>query len=117
MLRAGRALAVLKHWNEIVGDFLGERSHPDRFDRGVVWVSVEGSAWAQEMRMLKEDILMKLNEKAGEQNLFVNVRFGVRPVNRSSVEPTEVVADNSQVEDLSIREIAERRLRKLRKEP
>lgn len=114
VLRAARALAVLKDWNEIVGEFLGQRSHPDRYDRGVVWVSVEGSAWAQEMRMLREEILDKLNERAGENGLFTNVRFGVRTVSKVTEEVSIPIPEAPESETLTIREIAERRLRKLR---
>jgi hypothetical protein len=117
VLRAGRALAILKDWTEIVGDFLGERSYPDRYDRGVVWVSVEGSAWAQEMRMLSRDILLKLNERAGEPNLFVNLRFGVRPIRKVESVVDTIQEPAHDLETLSIREIAERRLSKIRNVP
>ncbi len=75
---------------------MAERSHPDRFGRGTLWVAVEGSAWAQELRMIKDKILERLDEAAGEQGLFTDVRFGVRalpPRAEMSVETVEPVVE------------------------
>ncbi|RYG36911.1 DUF721 domain-containing protein, partial [bacterium] len=110
ILRAARAGLVLDEWTEVVGDFLAAKSRPDRYDRGTVFVAVSGSAWAQELRMRKDEILEKLREIAGEPSLFINIRFGVRalPV------PTQLEAPDMPYElppgELSIREIANRRL-------
>lgn len=112
--RAGRAFQFLREWPAIVGDEMALRSFPDRYDQGTVWVAVEGSAWAQELRMQREQILEKLQEKCGDPGLFVNVRFGVRPLppREESVEkaPKKERTKPKRTE-ASIREIAERRLR------
>ncbi len=117
VLRVGRALAVLKRWNEVVGEPLAERSWPDRYTNGTVWVAVEGAAWANELRMMKEQILIRLKEISGEPTLFVNIRFGQRklpPRPEPAYEPTPEPELKGSTE-LSIREIAERRLAKMRK--
>jgi predicted nucleic acid-binding Zn ribbon protein len=118
VLRAARAQAAMRRWPEVVGVMLAGRSHPDRFGRGTVWVAVEGSAWAQELRMMKEKILQKLNDVSGEPGLFTDVRFGVRPLPKqeSIVEEKPVSAENEERKELSIREIAERRLAKWKDE-
>ena len=79
VLRAGRASAALRRWPEVVGPLLAEKSVPDRYDRGTVWVATQGSAWAQELRLMKPMILERLEALAGEKGMFVDVRFGVRP--------------------------------------
>jgi predicted nucleic acid-binding Zn ribbon protein len=116
VLRMARAQAVLRDWTAIVGPQMATRSHPDRFDRGTVWVAVEGSAWAQELRMIKDVILQRLEQKAGESGLFLDVRFGVRPLPEAEAPEKPVV--HAVVEDdrgeLSISEIAARRLQKWR---
>ena len=110
VVRTARAQKVLRHWDEIVGPTLAKRSHPERVERGVVWVSVQGSAWAQELRMMHEVILERLRDRAGDGSLFKSLRFGVRPL------PVRIDTDGVatvQAEDvstLSIREIADRRL-------
>lgn len=118
VLRAARAQAAMRRWPEVVGVMLAGRSHPDRYGRGTVWVAVEGSAWAQELRMMKERILQKLNEVSGEPGLFTDVRFGVRPLPKRDPSALEVPPEIEVEErkELSIREIAERRLAKWKDE-
>jgi predicted nucleic acid-binding Zn ribbon protein len=115
VMRVARALAVLKRWDEVVGGPLADRSWPDRYTSGTVWVAVEGAAWANELRMMKEDILQRLKDISGEPQLFANVRFGQRklperPVPLKKQEEPELKSTT----EMSIREIAERRLAKLR---
>ncbi|HWA83229.1 MAG TPA: DUF721 domain-containing protein [Fimbriimonadaceae bacterium] len=117
VLRTARAQRVLREWPAIVGPAMAARSHPERYDHGTVWVAVTGSAWAQELRMIKDVILAKLEERAGETGLFIDVRFGVRPVLQQAEAEKKpavfaVVADDRG--EMSIAEIAERRLRKWR---
>lgn len=117
VLRMARAQHVLKDWAAIVGPAMAARSHAERYERGTVWVAVEGSAWAQELRMIKDLILARLEQRAGETGLFLDVRFGVRPLPKTEKAPDEpavyaVVEDDRG--ELSISEIAARRLRKWR---
>jgi len=117
VLRTAKAQMTLHHWPEIVGEALASRSRPDRYGKGTVWVAVQGSAWAQELRMSKDVILSRLRERAGDPSLFLDVRFGVRPLPVAPLagpepEGPEILPRNT---DLSIREIAERRLAKMRK--
>ncbi len=79
VLRAARAGAVLRRWDEAVGAVLAQKSRPDRYDRGTVWVATQGSAWAQELRLMKPIILERLEAMAEERGMFLDLRFGVRP--------------------------------------
>ena len=110
--RTARAQIVFRRWDEIVGADMAERSYPDRYTKGTVWVAVNGSAWAQELRMMKDIILRRLKEASEEPDLFKEIRFGVRPIRKPvdeiELERTEIPAE---LKELSIREIAERRLR------
>lgn len=119
VVRAGLAQRVLQQWPDVVGPVMAERSWPERFENGTVWVAVSGSAWAQELRFAEEAILAKLNEISGGRVYFRAIRCGVRPippreaeiiVPEPAVDPGESVV-SGEPEDLSIREIAERRLR------
>lgn len=118
VLRIARAQTAIRRWPEVVGRMLAERSWPDRFGRGTLWVAVEGSAWAQELRMMKDRILRNLNAVSGEAALFQDVRFGVRPLPErlGLPEESEPPAAKCSVEELSIREIADRRLAKWKHE-
>jgi len=79
VLRAARAGAVLRRWDEAVGEVLAKKSQPDRYDKGTVWVATQGSAWASELRLMKPIILERLEAMAGERGMFLDLRFGVRP--------------------------------------
>ena len=120
LLQHSRAQRVMIRWEEIVGEGLARRSWPDRFTRGTVWVAVTGSAWAQELRLMKETILARLNAEANEPNLFTNIRFGVRALpTEAEIPPPPDATPTSTVEEtvnLSIQEIAQRRLEKRRRE-
>lgn len=111
-VRKVRALLVLRRWPEVVGPVVARRSAPERYDRGIVWVAVSGSAWAQELRSQKEQLLEKLNATAGEQDLFKDLRFGVRPF--EPIQPREgcqqpVEGSSRPSHSFTIRELAERR--------
>lgn len=114
VLRAARAHTALRDWPKIVGSMLAQRSAPDRYDHGTVWIAVQGSAWAQELRMIKPLILERLSAAVGEQGLFTDLRFGVRPAREGPFEPLpepEPPLVRPRVdEDVSIRDIAEKRL-------
>lgn len=79
VLRAARAGTVLRRWEEVVGELLATKSVPDRYDKGTVWVATQGSAWAQELRLMKPQILERMEAMASERGMFIDVRFGVRP--------------------------------------
>src|SRR5690349_19105714 len=96
VIRMARAQRVLREWDQIVGPSMAARSHPERFDRGTVWVAVEGSAWAQELRMIKDVLLDRLAQRAGE-GLFLDIRFGVRPL--PTPEAPAPVVEYAAVED------------------
>lgn len=112
VVRAAQAQRALRAWSAVVGEALGARSCPDRYDRGVVFVAVEGSAWAQELRLAKPQILSRLRARAGDATLFADLRFGVRPLRPLTPEAPEVEPAPIPTEDgRMIREIAEARLK------
>ncbi|MES1228441.1 MAG: DUF721 domain-containing protein [Armatimonadota bacterium] len=77
ILEGARAQKVMRNWEEAVGALLASKTTPDRFDHGTVWVASTGSAWAQEIRLRREEIVGRLNQMAGE-DLFTDIRVGVR---------------------------------------
>lgn len=114
VVRAAQAQAVLRRWDLIVGEALAERSWPDRYDHGTVWVAVAGSAWAQELRMIKDTILKRLRQQVRDPSLFTDVRFGVRPYAGNMEEddtPDPTLPKPRRLTNETIGEIAERRLK------
>src|SRR5436853_1691972 len=111
ILRAGKAQVALRRWEEVVGPMLASKSAPDKYDHGTVWVAVSGSAWAQNLRMAKHQILAKLCNLAGDKALFTDIRFGVRPMPapEAPVEEDHRSEDHrALLGDLSIQEIRAR---------
>lgn len=54
--------SMLKNnWNNIVGQTLSKKSIPYFIKNGTLYVSVENSAWTQQMQFLKQDIIEKTN--------------------------------------------------------
>jgi hypothetical protein len=102
------ARLTARRWEECVGPQLVERSIPEKFDDGTLWVAVSGASWATELRMRKDEILERLNQLAG-QNLFSDIRFGVRKVERtadSNSEEAPVIPEPVDVV-VSVPELAE----------
>jgi predicted nucleic acid-binding Zn ribbon protein len=79
ILKSARAQLLFKNWPDIVGEFLASKSVPDRFEKGVLWVIVENSVWAQELRLQEELIMDRLNDISGESQLFKSIRVAIRP--------------------------------------
>jgi predicted nucleic acid-binding Zn ribbon protein len=111
VLQIAKAQGILKHWDEIVGPGLAERSWPDRYERSIVWVAVAGSAWAQELRLRKEMILGRLRERSRDPEMFLDVRFGVRklPVKEEPVQQEAPLTPDRTA--MTIREIAQERMK------
>lgn len=114
VVRAARAMRVLKRWPEVVGEVMATKSAPDRYDHGTVWVAVTSSEWSQNLRMAKSQILDKLALLSGEPELFKDVRFGVRalpPVVKPEPQDTRAEEHRKEIEGLTIPEIRARRMR------
>lgn len=112
VLRTARAQRAMARWREVVGPVLAERSHPDRYSRGTVFIAVQSSAWAQELRLRKPQIIERLNSLAGERGLFEDARFGVRPLPSVEEAPPDPSADLPMDPPQTIREIADKWLRR-----
>ena len=78
ILKTARAQIAMQRWPEVVGPGLADKAAPDRYDKGTLWVVSHGSAWSQEIRMRKEEIVRRLNEIADEPGLFTDLRVGTR---------------------------------------
>ncbi len=89
LLRQARARRALRSWEEVVGPILAQKTTPDGFDRGTLWVAAAGSTWAQEVRLRKDQILGRLNELAHSSDLFQQMRVGTREPNPRWSETSE----------------------------
>lgn len=65
------------HWDEIVGAEIAKRAKPDSVRKGILFVKVSNSAWAQELTFQKDIILKRLNNYVSDENPVHDVRFYV----------------------------------------
>jgi predicted nucleic acid-binding Zn ribbon protein len=82
VLRAARAQSAMREWPTVVGPILADKTTPDRYDRGVLWVSATGSAWAQELRLGKDTVIERLNGLTPGERLFSDLKVSSRPPRR-----------------------------------
>lgn len=54
-------------WGKINSAGVAQNSTPDKLIGGVLYVNAKNSAWAQQINLLKPDIMLKLNAFMGEQ--------------------------------------------------
>ncbi len=69
-----------RDWEEAVGSRVARRTQPLRLERGVLYVRVANSAWANELSLLADDILAQLSAR----DLTVEtLRFSVGTISRA----------------------------------
>jgi predicted nucleic acid-binding Zn ribbon protein len=57
--------AVWTHWESVVGPTLARHARPERLQRGVLVVAVDGATWMQELQFLKRELRDRLNTRLG----------------------------------------------------
>lgn len=75
-MREARAMAL---WPAIVGDVTASRTRALHVQRGTLVVAVESSAWANQLNLLKPQLLAKLAEKVG-QGVVRDLRWRTGPI-------------------------------------
>jgi len=65
---------VIEEWENIVGKVISEKVMPLGVERGRMVVQVQSSPWLMEMRMRKEEILKRIEERVGE-GVIREIRF------------------------------------------
>jgi predicted nucleic acid-binding Zn ribbon protein len=58
---------LIEKFKEIVGKQLADRIEFKNFDRGILTIEVESSAWKNEIFLLREQIVEKINKEFGKQ--------------------------------------------------
>ncbi|MBE0478435.1 DUF721 domain-containing protein [Candidatus Aerophobetes bacterium] len=71
-----KQLNILKLWPEVVGETLSKHSQAVSISKGNLFVKVDNSAWLSEFSHFKEKIILKFNERHGEQ-IVKNIYFQV----------------------------------------
>ncbi len=57
-----RFLALIAlNWKNVVGDLLAERSTPEKYEHHVLFVKVSNPTWMQELILIRQQIMDRLN--------------------------------------------------------
>jgi predicted nucleic acid-binding Zn ribbon protein len=54
---------LFSNWKELVGDRVAESSFPEDLSKGVLTVRCKSTAWATQLRLMGNDILVKIGER------------------------------------------------------
>lgn len=65
---------IFNHWSEIVGIEIGKKTKPEKLYKGLLYISVANSTWANELSLMTEQLVRKINTYIGEQ-LVKGIRF------------------------------------------
>lgn len=65
---------IFNRWEEIVGAEICKKAKPERITRGILYISVTTSTWANELSLMSEQLIKKINSFIGEE-VVKNIRF------------------------------------------
>ena len=65
--RASWELKISSAWGKVNLSGVAQNSSPDKLVGGVLYINAKNSAWAQQINLLKPEIILKLNALIGEQ--------------------------------------------------
>lgn len=134
---------LLNIWRKAVGPQIAAQTHPDKLKRGSLFVRVSAPVWLHQLQFMKEEILGKINELSGKEevrSLFLTIGEIPAPPSDSAREtPSEAtlfplpVRDRNMMRDslmtirdqelrdilerVMTREVSRRRAREKRKAP
>jgi hypothetical protein len=129
---------LLDLWTRAVGPQIAARTLPETLKRGTLYVRVSASVWLHQLQFLKEEILCKVNELSGKEeirSLFFSIgeipspppsaaapvpaplRKRDREMMRESLDAVRDPELREILERVMAREISRRREREMRKDP
>ncbi len=73
--------SIIQKWPEIVGKGISSHTQPLRVKGKVLFVGVDSSIWANELSLLKMQIIGDIN-KAISENMIGDIYFKIMDINR-----------------------------------
>ena len=67
---------LLEVWQKAVGPQISVQTRPDRLKRNTLFVKVSSSVWMQQLHILKQEIIEKINQLLGKE-LIKNIHFSI----------------------------------------
>jgi predicted nucleic acid-binding Zn ribbon protein len=72
----GEMIRIRELWEDIVGVAIAQNAQPVAYQKKLLIVNVTSSVWTQQLQFLKEDILSRMREAAGDV-LVDDIKFRV----------------------------------------
>ncbi len=69
-----REYDAVVRWNEVVGEQIARVTEAVKIDKGVLVVRVHNGPWRNELTLLKDDVIEKINAALGEK-VVKEIRF------------------------------------------
>jgi len=61
--------AIATRWPQVVGEHIASVAKPVRYENGALFVKVASAAWRNELSMMSQEIIDKLNESFGRKEI------------------------------------------------
>ncbi|MBM3701150.1 MAG: DUF721 domain-containing protein [Actinobacteria bacterium] len=61
-----KKFSIFNHWEEIAGKEIAAKTKPQKIFKGILYISVSSSTWANELSMMSRQLINKINDFAGE---------------------------------------------------
>lgn len=71
-----KKFSVFNHWEEIVGREISKKAKPQKIFKGILYISVSGPSWANELSMMSEQLIEKINNHIGDE-IINKLRFKI----------------------------------------
>lgn len=69
-----RTSKIFSCWGEIVGTEISMKTKPQKLSGNTLFISVEGSTWANELSLMSAELVNKINSFIGE-DVVKNLKF------------------------------------------
>jgi predicted nucleic acid-binding Zn ribbon protein len=74
------ARIVWDFWDRVVGETLARNAQPAAFKQRILMVHVSSSVWMQELHFMKKELIVKLNQAAGDRVVEdIQFKIGMLP--------------------------------------
>ncbi|ABK51780.1 protein of unknown function DUF721 [Acidothermus cellulolyticus 11B] len=70
---------LVDEWPKIIGPELAQHCRPESYDRGVLHIQADSTAWATQLRLLLPQLTARVQEAAGDLIRLVDVRGPTAP--------------------------------------
>jgi predicted nucleic acid-binding Zn ribbon protein len=71
-----KKFSIFNHWEHIVGKEISRKTKPQKLFKKILYISVSDPGWANELSMMSEKLIEKINSYIGEE-IISQLRFKI----------------------------------------